>query len=250
MTLCMCDVMQRFCTPQAMQNRDSCGPKVAAVGIKIHTGRRWSASRELEVAEATLRQKANLGTEQWQLNERALATLQATRPTQYTVKRDLEKEEVWVGVKEAQGNKMVGLGQQGAWTKWKNVLRWQISWANTWQADFNRIRFLVQVVYDTSPSPAKLQTWGSTVSLFCPHCKGRGSLDQLLSSFPRELGGRRYHWHYNKVLKAADDDYRHQLQINIIAPLLKSLPLWKLERSPATAPIKIQPPQHRFTLAA
>lgn len=49
-------------TREAMQYRDSRDPKVAAAGIKVCTGRKWSAARELEVAEARLRQKALVRT--------------------------------------------------------------------------------------------------------------------------------------------------------------------------------------------
>lgn len=44
-----------------MQYRDSRDPKVATVGIEVHTGRKWSAARELQAAEARLRQKALVG---------------------------------------------------------------------------------------------------------------------------------------------------------------------------------------------
>ena len=44
-----------------MQYRDSRDPKVAAAGIEVRTGRKWSAARELQVAEARVRQKALVG---------------------------------------------------------------------------------------------------------------------------------------------------------------------------------------------
>lgn len=45
-----------------MQYRYSRDPKVAAAGIEVNTGRKWNAARELQVAEARLRQKALVGT--------------------------------------------------------------------------------------------------------------------------------------------------------------------------------------------
>jgi len=46
---------------EALQYRDSNDPKVSTAGIKIHTGRKWSATRERETAEARLWHKAIMG---------------------------------------------------------------------------------------------------------------------------------------------------------------------------------------------
>ena len=45
-----------------MQYKYSRDPKVAAAGVEVHTGRKWSAARELQVAEARLRQRVLVGT--------------------------------------------------------------------------------------------------------------------------------------------------------------------------------------------
>lgn len=45
-----------------MQYKDSRYHKVAAAGIGVCTGRKWSAAKELQVAEAQLRQKDLIGT--------------------------------------------------------------------------------------------------------------------------------------------------------------------------------------------
>ena len=49
-------------TRQAILYRDSRDLKVSGAGIEIHTGRKWSAARELKVAEERLQQKAIVGT--------------------------------------------------------------------------------------------------------------------------------------------------------------------------------------------
>lgn len=82
---------------------------------------------------------------------------------------------------------MVGLGQQGAWTKWENTLQRRITWSDFWWSDMCHIRFLIQAVYDTLPSPANLHTWGKTETPACPLCAGRGSLQHLLSNCPTAL---------------------------------------------------------------
>ncbi|XDV13785.1 hypothetical protein PO909_002121 [Leuciscus waleckii] len=48
-------------TREAWQYRESRDPKVAAAGIQVRTGRKWSAGKSLEVAESRLRQKALVG---------------------------------------------------------------------------------------------------------------------------------------------------------------------------------------------
>lgn len=48
-------------TREALQYRDSNDPTVSEAGIEIHTGRKWSATRELERVEARLRHKVVVG---------------------------------------------------------------------------------------------------------------------------------------------------------------------------------------------
>lgn len=55
--------MTHQCRREVLQGyRDSKHPKVSAAGIEIRTGRKWSAIRGLEKAEARLRHKVVLGT--------------------------------------------------------------------------------------------------------------------------------------------------------------------------------------------
>ena len=98
------------------------------------------------------------------------------------------------------------MGQQGAWTKWENVLQRKITWANIWRADSLNIRFLVQSVYDVLPSPSNLHVWGKAETPSCPGCPGRGSLEHLLSSCPKALGEGRYRWHHDQVLKVVAEN--------------------------------------------
>ena len=49
-------------TREAILYRDSRDLKVSGAGIEIRTGRKWSAARELKVAEKRLQQKAMVGT--------------------------------------------------------------------------------------------------------------------------------------------------------------------------------------------
>ena len=54
--------MVQLSTGTATQYTESEDPKVAAAGIQIRSGRKWSAKRELQVAEERLRHKDILGS--------------------------------------------------------------------------------------------------------------------------------------------------------------------------------------------
>ena len=49
-------------TREVIMFKNSKDPKVATTSIEVHTGRRWNASRKLEIAEERLRHKALIGT--------------------------------------------------------------------------------------------------------------------------------------------------------------------------------------------
>ena len=192
-------------TREALQYRESRDPKVASAGIQVQTGRKWNAGKALDVAESRLRQKALVGS--IATGRAGIGYFPSTRvdKAQGKERQHLIQEEVRAGVEEVRASRMVGMGQQGAWTKWENVLQRKITWSNIWKADFHRIRFLVQAVYDVLPSPANLHVWGKTETPSCPRCSGRGSLEHLLSSCPKALGDGRYRWRHDQVLRAVAD---------------------------------------------
>ena len=108
-------------TRELLQYTESEDPKVAAAGIQIRSDRKWSARRELQVAEERLRHKDIL---------RSIAKGRAGLgffPSTHTIsakgkeRRHLILEEVRKGVEEGRYGKMVGLSQQGAWTRWEDV---------------------------------------------------------------------------------------------------------------------------------
>ena len=47
--------------------------------------------------------------------------------------------EVREGVEEGRYGKIVGLSQQGAWTRWEDVEKRRVTWSDCWQPDFNEI---------------------------------------------------------------------------------------------------------------
>lgn len=189
-------------TREALQYRDSRDLKVASAGLQVQTGRKWSAGKALDVAESRLRQKALVGS--IATGRAGIVYFLTNRVDQAKGKehQHLVQEEEQAGVEEGRVSRMVGMGQQGAWTKWENVLLRKITWFNIWKADFQRIRFLVQAVYDVLPSPTNLHVWGKTDTSSCPHCPGRGSLEHLLSSCLKALGDGHYCWREDQLLRA------------------------------------------------
>ena len=51
-------------------------------------------------------------------------------------------------VEEERSSRAVGMRQQGAWTRWEQVVERKISWTDLWRAEPHCIKFLVQAVYD------------------------------------------------------------------------------------------------------
>ena len=107
-------------TKELLQYTDSEDSKVAAAGIQIRSGRKWSAKREMQVAEERFRHKDILGS--IAKGRPGLGFLPSTHTNSAKGKerRQLIQEEVREGVEEVCYCKMVGLSQQGAWTRWED----------------------------------------------------------------------------------------------------------------------------------
>ena len=182
-------------TRELLQYTESEDPKMVAVGIQIRSGRKWSAKRELQVAEERLRHKDILGS---------LAKGRAGLgffPSTHTISAKGKErrhliQEVREGVEEGRYGKMVGLSQQGAWTRWEDVEKKRVTWS-----DFNEIRFLIKSVYDVLPSPTNLHIWGKIETPNCQLCARKRSLKHILSSCPKALGDGRYRWRHDQALK-------------------------------------------------
>lgn len=94
------------------------------------------------------------------------------------------------------------MSKQGAWVRWESAQQRRVTWAELWKAEPQRIKFLVQTVYDMLPSLANLHTWGLVESPACALCSKRGSLKHILSSCAKALGEGRYMWRHDQVLKS------------------------------------------------
>lgn len=113
----------------------------------------------------------------------------------------LLQEEVQAGDEEKRVSRAVGLRQQGAWTRWESTLQRQV----IMQADFHQVRFLVQEVYSTLPSPVNLHVGGKSETSDCLLCSRRGTLEHLLRSCRKALADGRYCWRHNQVLRVVPE---------------------------------------------
>lgn len=77
----------------------------------------------------------------------------------------------------------------------------KVTWQDIWKWSPQRIKFLIQGVYDILPSPANLFVWGKVETPACPLCSKTGTLEHILSSFYWALGDGRYRWRHKQVLK-------------------------------------------------
>ena len=100
------------CTREALMYRDSRDLKVSGTGIEICTRRKWSAARELKIAEERLQQKVMVGSVA--RGTRGLGYYPSPRidSARGEKRRVLLQKEVREGMKETRLAKMVGLSQQ------------------------------------------------------------------------------------------------------------------------------------------
>lgn len=95
-------------TREAMQYRHSRDPKVAAAGIEVRTSRKWSTTRELQVAEEWLRQKVLVGTVAKGRSGLGFFPSCQIGKANGKEQQHLLQEEVCAGVEEVLRRRMVG----------------------------------------------------------------------------------------------------------------------------------------------
>ena len=186
---------------EVLQFRESADSKVSGAGVAVKTGRKWRAEAAVEQAESRLRHRVLVGTVA--RGRAGLGTLISPRfdKARGKERRQLVQNEVRAVVEEERSSRAVGMRQQGAWTRWEQVVERKISWADLWRAEPHRIKFLVQAVYDVLPSPSNLHSWGLVDTPACPLCQGKGTLEHIMSCCPKALGDGRYRWRHDQVLK-------------------------------------------------
>lgn len=123
---------------EALQYRGSRDSKISAAGIKIQTGRKWSAPSELATAEEGLRHRAVVG-----VVVRGRAGFGCFPSPQYSKAQGQEQrepalEEVGAAERGERNSKMAGMKQQGACMRWEYTLEWNLTWADICQAEPRR----------------------------------------------------------------------------------------------------------------
>ncbi len=186
---------------EVLQYRDSSDSKVAKAGMEVRTGRKWKAEGAIRQAEARLDHNRLVG-----VVARCRAGLGSfSTPHIDTFKgkerRCLVQEEVSSG---RGGEKLQDSRNEAArcLIRWENAIERKVTWAGLWKAEPQRIKFLIQAVYDVLPSPSNLHIWGKVESPACPLWFRRGTLEHILSCCPKALGEGRYRWRHDQVLKA------------------------------------------------
>ncbi len=185
-----------------MMYRDSSDIKVVSAGSQVKTGKKWQAQGAVDRVEVRLRHSTLVGTVA--IGWSGLGSFPKPRydRAQGKEKHQLIQDEIRAEVEEERYNKAVGMGKQGAWTRWEHAEARKITWSELWREEPLRIKFLIQSVYDVLPSPANLHCWGMASTPACQLCQKRGTLEHILSACPKALGEGRYRWRHDQVLRS------------------------------------------------
>jgi len=66
-------------------------------------------------------------------------------------RRVLVQDEVQASLEEQRSSRMVGMQQQGAWTRWEQAVECKVSWAELWKSEPHQIKFLIKL-YQARPT--------------------------------------------------------------------------------------------------
>ncbi|XP_060574030.1 uncharacterized protein LOC132731786 [Ruditapes philippinarum] len=179
--------------------RDSKDEKISGACIEVRTGRKWSVSRAVELAESGLKHKDIVGMTN--IGKEGLGTRKHQRWETSTQqeRRSLVQTEIREEAEQERMSRAVQLGPQGNWTRWQVPER-KLSWQEIWQYEPLRLSFLLRSIYDMLPSPTNLYQWKLIDDPACPLCGSPGSLKHVLSSCPPPLSQGRYRWRHDQVL--------------------------------------------------
>jgi len=189
---------------------------VREAGIKLRSGRKWSAAEAAESARSRLRHKDIVGVvAQGRLGLGAGTTAgQRWKDAAPIVRRKMLQGEIRRQEEEKRRAQAVSQGVQGAWVKWEQARERKVTWKELWSWEPLRTQFLLKSVYDLLPTPANLKRWGKESEEKCVLCGKRGTLSHLLTGCAVALGQGRYRWRHDRVLRvlaAALEEKRVQM---------------------------------------
>ena len=102
--------------------------------------------------------------------------------------------------------KAVTLSVQGAWTRWSDFIKRDLSWRNVLCSKASLMKFCIGSTYDTLNTPNNLHRWGIIDDPKCTLCNQDGcSLLHILSACNVAFGQKRYTWRHNCVLRVIAD---------------------------------------------
>lgn len=105
-------------------------------------------------------------------------------------KQYLVQEEVRVTAEEIHTSMVAGMRLQGAWLRWAGVTEQRLTWSDIWQAELQRMKFLIQPVYDVLPRPSETSSSGARLILLpAPSAKKKGNLNFWLLGMAATAGG-------------------------------------------------------------
>lgn len=159
-----------------LQYCESSDPKVIEVRVDVKTGRKWRAEAAAEGAEVQLQHKVLVGAVA--KGKFGLGSLEVPHfnKAQGRERRQLIQDYIRAVVEEERMSRAVAMRQQGAWTRWEQVMERKITWNDLWRMDSESIKFLIKAVYDILPSPSNLHRWGLEEQTVCPLCERIGTL--------------------------------------------------------------------------
>ena len=111
--------------------------------------------------------------------------------------------------------KAVSMGVQGAWTRWSNYVKRDMSWRHALLAKSSLLKFCIGSTYDTLSTPSNLHRWGIIDEPRCALCHQEGCcMIHILSSCNVAFGQGRYTWRHNCVLRVLADGVQSFLNMN------------------------------------
>ena len=133
---------------------------------------------------------------------------------------------------EQQLAKLRTLEIQGRWLEWTDVMHSDLSWRRLLHGlDDANLRFSLQVITNTAPTPDNLRRWGVTeIDTSCSLCGKPCTLRHVLNACSVALFQGRYTWRHNSVLSVLQRhllkfwDYARQQPEHQQAPFIRFVP--------------------------
>ena len=179
--------------------QEASDPCVRNANIKVDGGRKANTKLDVEDAKSRLKMKdiagiANRGREGLGLSKRQYYCNSSKRDQRTMVTEEIRRKE-----EEARHVRMVGLGKQGASTRWE-VPEKHLTQGDLLKTSDASFKFLVKAVYDLLPTPSNKNTWFGTEEK-CTLCGQEGTLNHILSGCKVALAQGRYKWRHDQVLR-------------------------------------------------